>query len=163
MALNVTGSNDDLGSEWVWYPTVCKIPRRGLQLFASRYIVMEYGEASNYIGTDKRPAEYASLTTTLAYWSDFFNLGLPKLTQKKRHGKGGRKHGKGNKHGHGGPNQDFQRWKTNSAEKDAQACRTVRLISDLKKKGSGGLVPDVVKGAADVAEGAVEAVDSLLT
>src|SRR5690348_15257038 len=45
LALNGPGL-DSGSSEWVWLPTFCQVPGRGLQLFASRYIVKADGKAS---------------------------------------------------------------------------------------------------------------------
>ena len=78
LALNGSGLASYLDEDqWVWLPTFCQIPGRGLQLFASAYIVKEDGSAS-IPKSPKSPPLPDNLATQI-YHRDFYELGLSRL------------------------------------------------------------------------------------
>lgn len=73
LALNGSGLVS-YSNQWVWFPTFCQIPGRGLQLFASNYIVDGDGGASS---SQRGRRDYF---TTRNYHRDFKDLGLDRLS-----------------------------------------------------------------------------------
>lgn len=155
IALNTAHLNPDSPiKEWVWYPTVCQIPYSGLQLYATRYLVTGDGSAT----LSSEAYDEFNHAITHKYTQDFKKLGLKHLTKKGRkyHGKNNKfefdGEGKANSTSEVAPrNQTRHRRKKGKTKKNfRQRCRTVRLITDLKNRGDGSLISNVVQDVVNV-------------